>query len=90
MAKGLGILIAPAKASKRSMYDEDEGADEAPDSERGESGEYEGELADHLEVVLGSRPDKEQCEAFKDAVNACFREFEREPHEEAGAESEDE
>ena len=78
MPKGLGILIAPAKASKGSMYDE--GADEAPESEREEA--EGGSMLEDLKTLLGDA-DEDQLEAFKALVKACFDEYEKQPHEEA-------
>lgn len=83
MAKGLGILIAPAKASKRSMYDE--GDEESPESERGEA--EGGSMLEDLKTLLGDA-DEDQLEAFKALVRACFDEYEKEPHVEAEAEEE--
>lgn len=77
MAKGLGILIAPAKASKRSMYDA--GDDESPESER-ESAES-GSMLEDLKTLLGDA-DEDQLEAFKALVKACFDEYEGQPHKE--------
>lgn len=85
MAKGLGILIAPAKASKRSMYDE--GADEAPESERSEA--EGGSMLEDLKTVLGDA-DADQLEAFKALVRACFDEYEKEPHIEASHDDDEE
>lgn len=85
MAKGLGILIAPAKAGKRSMYDSE--ADEAPESER-ESAEG-GSMLEDLKTLLGDA-DEDQLEAFKALVKSCFDEYEGAPHKEGPHIGEDE
>lgn len=85
MPKGLGILIAPAKASKRSMYEED--SEEGPSSEREEA--EGGSMLEDLKTLLGDA-DEDQLEAFKALVRACFDEYEGQPHKEGPHIGEDE